>query len=120
MPDGTGTTAAIEKFSNRAWDTGICESHTMDMLAGLAKTGYKPFFAVYSTFLQRAFDQLFQEVEQLAKQLDARSKKSVVVIPTDNAIGQLMILRAFVEGSASQKRAQGQSNRSDARTKSAR
>ncbi|MBC8202067.1 MAG: 1-deoxy-D-xylulose-5-phosphate synthase [Planctomycetes bacterium] len=62
MPDGTGTTAAIEKFSNRAWDTGICESHTMDMLAGLAKTGYKPFFAVYSTFLQRAFDQLFQEV----------------------------------------------------------
>jgi 1-deoxy-D-xylulose-5-phosphate synthase len=62
MPDGTGTTTAIEKFPNRAWDTGICESHTMDMLAGLAKTGHKPFFAVYSTFLQRAFDQLFQEV----------------------------------------------------------
>src|SRR5262249_59808395 len=44
------------------WDTGICESHAMDMMAGLAKTGFKPFFAVYCTFLQRAFDQAFQEV----------------------------------------------------------
>lgn len=62
MPDGTGVNKAIELFPNRAWDTGICESHTLDMLAGLAKTGCKPFFAVYSTFLQRAFDQVFQEV----------------------------------------------------------
>jgi type II secretory pathway component GspD/PulD (secretin) len=65
-------------------------------------------------------DQLFQEVEQLAKLLDARSKKSVVVIPTDNAIGQLMILRAFAEKAASQSRAKGQSSRSDVRTKSER
>jgi len=62
MPDGTGVNRAIEQFPNRAWDTGICESHTLDMLAGMAKTGCKPFFAVYSTFLQRAFDQVFQEV----------------------------------------------------------
>ncbi len=62
MPDGTGLTEALEKFPERAWDTGICESHAMDMMAGLAKTGSKPFFAVYSTFLQRAFDQAFQEV----------------------------------------------------------
>jgi 1-deoxy-D-xylulose-5-phosphate synthase len=62
MPDGTGIDKAIEKFPNRVWDTGICESHAMDMLAGMAKTGCKPFFAVYSTFLQRAFDQAFQEV----------------------------------------------------------
>jgi 1-deoxy-D-xylulose-5-phosphate synthase len=62
MPDGTGVNQAIEQFPNRAWDTGICESHTLDMLAGMAKTGCKPFFAVYSTFLQRAFDQVFQEV----------------------------------------------------------
>src|SRR4029453_6950698 len=45
----------------RTWDTGICESHALDMMAGLAKTGFKPFFAVYCTFLQRAFDQAFQE-----------------------------------------------------------
>jgi len=62
MPDGTGIDKAIELFPNRVWDTGICESHALDMLAGMAKTGCKPFFAVYSTFLQRAFDQAFQEV----------------------------------------------------------
>jgi 1-deoxy-D-xylulose-5-phosphate synthase len=62
MPDGTGLTRALAKHPDRAWDVGICESHAMDMMAGLAKTGFKPFFAVYSTFLQRAFDQAFQEV----------------------------------------------------------
>jgi 1-deoxy-D-xylulose-5-phosphate synthase len=62
MPDGTGLNKVLPKFPDRAWDTGICESHAMDMTAGLARTGWKPFFAVYSTFLQRAFDQAFQEV----------------------------------------------------------
>ena len=52
----------MPEFPDRTWDTGICESHAMDMMAGLAKTGWKPFFAVYSTFVQRAFDQAFQEV----------------------------------------------------------
>ena len=61
MPDGTGVTDAMEKYPDRVWDTGICESHALDMMAGLAKTGSKPFFAVYSTFLQRAYDQAFQE-----------------------------------------------------------
>ena len=62
MPDGTGITQCLDRFPDRTWDTGICESHAMDMMAGMAKTGLKPFFAVYSTFLQRAFDQAFQEV----------------------------------------------------------
>ncbi|MHC5002990.1 MAG: 1-deoxy-D-xylulose-5-phosphate synthase [Planctomycetota bacterium] len=62
MPDGTGLAKVLPAFPERSWDTGICESHAMDMMAGLAKTGWKPFFAVYSTFLQRAFDQAFQEV----------------------------------------------------------
>ncbi|UCD76716.1 MAG: 1-deoxy-D-xylulose-5-phosphate synthase [Phycisphaerales bacterium] len=62
MPDGTGVKKVIDRFPNRTWDTGICESHAMTMMAGLAKTGFKPFLAVYSTFLQRAFDQAFQEV----------------------------------------------------------
>lgn len=62
MSDGTGLTKVSKNFPDRVWDTGICESHAMDMMAGLAKTGLKPFFAVYSTFLQRAFDQVFQEV----------------------------------------------------------
>ncbi len=62
MADGTGVARAIDKHPARSFDTGICESHAMDMMAGMAKTGLKPFFAVYSTFLQRAFDQAFQEV----------------------------------------------------------
>jgi 1-deoxy-D-xylulose-5-phosphate synthase len=62
MPDGTGLNKVIAKFPERSLDTGICESHAMDMCAGMAKAGLKPFFAVYSTFVQRALDQVFQEV----------------------------------------------------------
>ncbi|MFI4855277.1 MAG: 1-deoxy-D-xylulose-5-phosphate synthase [Phycisphaerales bacterium JB065] len=62
MPGGTGLDKVAAEFPDRTFDVGICESHAMDMMAGMAKTGLKPFFAVYSTFLQRAFDQAFQEV----------------------------------------------------------
>jgi 1-deoxy-D-xylulose-5-phosphate synthase len=61
MPDGTGVSKLMSRFPDRTWDVGICESHGFDMMAGLAKTGFKPFFAVYCTFFQRAFDQAFQE-----------------------------------------------------------
>src|SRR5262245_1564321 len=49
-------------FPGRFFDTGICESHAVAFAAGLAKSGVRPITAIYSTFLQRAFDQLFQEV----------------------------------------------------------
>jgi 1-deoxy-D-xylulose-5-phosphate synthase len=49
-------------FPERFFDTGICESHAVAFAAGLAKAGARPIAAIYSTFLQRAFDQLFQEV----------------------------------------------------------
>ncbi len=62
MPDGTGLARLAERFPERTFDTGICEGHAMDMCAGMAKAGLKPFFAVYSTFAQRALDQVFQEV----------------------------------------------------------
>ena len=62
MPDGTGLDKLMPRFPERTLDTGICESHAMDMCAGMAKAGIKPFFAVYSTFAQRAIDQVFQEV----------------------------------------------------------
>jgi len=62
MPDGTGLVKVAEALPERVIDTGICESHAMDMCAGMAKAGVKPFFAVYSTFAQRAVDQVFQEV----------------------------------------------------------
>lgn len=62
MSDGTGLNLVMSQFPDRTLDTGICESHAMDMCAGMAKSKLKPFFAVYSTFVQRALDQVFQEV----------------------------------------------------------
>lgn len=62
MPDGTGLSKVAKAHPDRVLDTGICESHAMDMCAGMAKSGLRPFFAVYSTFSQRALDQAFQEV----------------------------------------------------------
>lgn len=62
MPDGTGLNRLIERFPERAFDVGIAEEHAVDMCAGMAKTGIKPFVTVYSTFMQRALDQTFQEV----------------------------------------------------------
>jgi 1-deoxy-D-xylulose-5-phosphate synthase len=62
MPDGTGLAEVMPRFPERTFDVGIAESHAVDMCAGMAKTGLKPFATIYSTFLQRAFDQIFQEV----------------------------------------------------------
>lgn len=62
MPDGTGLDKVAVQFPTRTHDLGLCESHVMDVAAGYAKTGWKPFFAVYSTFSQRALDQVFQEI----------------------------------------------------------
>ena len=62
MPDGTGLAKFAEQFPDRCRDIGIAESCTVDIAAGLAKAGMRPVVAIYSTFLQRAFDQVFQEV----------------------------------------------------------
>jgi 1-deoxy-D-xylulose-5-phosphate synthase len=62
MPDGTGLSKFEKEIPGRYFDTGICESHLTAMAAGMAKAGMRPFAAIYSTFLQRAFDQVWQEV----------------------------------------------------------
>ncbi len=62
MPDGTGLSEVIPRFPERAFDVGIAEEHAVDMSAGMAKTGLKPFVTIYSTFMQRGIDQVFQEV----------------------------------------------------------
>lgn len=62
MPAGTGLNEFQEAHPGRYFDCGIAESCTVDIAAGLAKSGMRPFVAIYSTFLQRAFDQVFQEV----------------------------------------------------------
>lgn len=62
MPDGTGLNKFADAFPDRCLDGGIAESSTVDIAAGMCKTGLRPVVAIYSTFLQRAFDQVFQEV----------------------------------------------------------
>jgi len=62
MPDGTGLVEFRNKFPDRYFDVGICESAAVDIAGGLAKAGLKPVGAIFSTFLQRAFDQIWQEV----------------------------------------------------------
>jgi 1-deoxy-D-xylulose-5-phosphate synthase len=62
MPDGTGLVELRKKFGGRCYDVGIAESAAVDMAAGLAKQGQKPIVCIYSTFLQRSYDQIFQEV----------------------------------------------------------
>ena len=58
MRDGTGLGTFAERFPERFFDVGIAEQHAVSFCCGLAQEGYKPFFAVYSTFLQRGFDQV--------------------------------------------------------------
>jgi 1-deoxy-D-xylulose-5-phosphate synthase len=62
MPDGTGVDKVLEKFPERAFDVGIAEQHAVTFCAGMACEGLKPVAAIYSTFLQRAFDQLIHDV----------------------------------------------------------
>ena len=62
MPSGTGLDIFGEKFPSRMFDVGIAEQHAVTFAAGLATEGYKPFAAIYSTFLQRAYDQVVHDV----------------------------------------------------------
>lgn len=62
MPDGTGLNLFGEAFPSRTFDVGIAEQHAVTFAAGLATEGYKPFAAIYSTFLQRAYDQVVHDV----------------------------------------------------------
>ncbi len=62
MPSGTGLDVFEEKFPDRIFDVGIAEQHAVTFAAGLATEGYKPFVAIYSTFLQRAYDQIVHDV----------------------------------------------------------
>lgn len=62
MPDGTGVGIFAKSFPGRTFDVGIAEQHAVTFAAGLATEGYKPFCAIYSTFLQRGYDQLVHDV----------------------------------------------------------
>ena len=62
MPDGTGLQPFHERFPERFADVGICEEHAVTFAAGLAAKGFRPVVAVYSTFMQRSFDQIIHDV----------------------------------------------------------
>ena len=62
MPDGTGLNEFAKLYPNRFFDVGIAEEHATTLAAGMASAGLRPIFAVYSTFLQRAFDQIIHDV----------------------------------------------------------
>ena len=61
MPSGTGLSALMEKYPERFWDVAIAEQHAVTSMAAMAKEGFKPFCTIYSTFLQRAYDQVIHD-----------------------------------------------------------
>jgi 1-deoxy-D-xylulose-5-phosphate synthase len=62
MPSGTGIDKLMREFPNRFWDVAIAEQHAVTSMAAMAKEGFKPFVTIYSTFLQRGFDQIIHDV----------------------------------------------------------
>jgi len=62
MPEGTGLRSFSQKYPSRFFDVGIAEQHAVNFASGLALEGYRPIVAIYSTFLQRAYDQLYHDV----------------------------------------------------------
>ena len=62
MPGGTGIDLLMKKFPDRFWDVSIAEQHAITSMGAMAKDGFKPFIAIYSTFLQRGFDQIIHDV----------------------------------------------------------
>ena len=62
MPSGTGLDKLIKEFPTRFWDVAISEQHAVTSAAAMAKEGFKPFVAIYSTFFQRAYDQIIHDV----------------------------------------------------------
>ena len=98
MPSGTGLDAFAERFPARFHDTGITEQHALAMSAGLAKAGARPVAAIYSTFLQRGYDQVFQEIAlQNLPVLLCLDRAGVVGAdgPTHNGVFDIAYLRTM-------------------------
>ena len=98
MPSGTGLDAFGERFPARFHDTGITEQHALAMAAGMAKGGLRPVAAIYSTFLQRGYDQVFQEIAlQHLPVLLALDRGGLVGAdgPTHNGLFDIAFLRTL-------------------------
>ncbi|MBM3990975.1 MAG: 1-deoxy-D-xylulose-5-phosphate synthase [Planctomycetes bacterium] len=98
MPSGTGLETFAERLPSRFHDTGITEQHAVAMGAGMAKAGLRPFVTIYSTFLQRAYDQVFQEVALQNLPVTFCMDRAGLVGqdgPTHNGVFDIAYLRTF-------------------------
>ncbi|MBI4570118.1 MAG: 1-deoxy-D-xylulose-5-phosphate synthase [Planctomycetes bacterium] len=98
MPEGTGLVEFQKRFPQRFFDVGMAEQHAVGMAAGMAKLGMKPIAAIYSTFLQRAYDQVFQEVALQNLPVTLCLDRAGIVGPdgaTHNGMFDLAYLRCF-------------------------
>jgi 1-deoxy-D-xylulose-5-phosphate synthase len=98
MPDNTGVTKFQKAFPDRTHDVGICEQHGVGFASGLKKAGKRPVAAIFSTFLQRAYDQLFQEVALNKVGVVFAVDRAGIVGPdgaTHNGCFDLAYLRSF-------------------------
>jgi 1-deoxy-D-xylulose-5-phosphate synthase len=102
MLDGTGLAEFAERFPDRFYDVGICEQHAVGLANGLAAGGLRPVFAVYSTFLQRAIDQVYHDIALQGAPVVLCIDRAGLVGPDGpthhglNDIAQLRIIPGFV------------------------
>jgi 1-deoxy-D-xylulose-5-phosphate synthase len=97
MPEGTGLSGFAREFPERFFDVGISEQHAVTFAAGLAAEGFRPVFAIYSTFLQRAYDEVFDVCLQNLPVTFAIDRAGVVGNdgPTHHGLFDLSFLRTF-------------------------
>ena len=98
MPEGTGLNRFAERFPDRFYDVGIAEQHSLIFAAALGLSGFKPVAAIYSTFIQRGFDQIFHDIcLQNADVVLALDRAGIVGEdgPTHNGVFDLSFLRSF-------------------------
>ncbi|MRR52958.1 MAG: 1-deoxy-D-xylulose-5-phosphate synthase [Deltaproteobacteria bacterium] len=97
MPEGTGLSGFAREFPARFFDVGISEQHAVTFAAGLAAEGFRPVFAIYSTFLQRAYDEVFDVCLQNLPVTFAIDRAGVVGNdgPTHHGLFDLSYLRTF-------------------------
>jgi 1-deoxy-D-xylulose-5-phosphate synthase len=98
MPEGTGIDIFAKRFPDRAFDVGICEQHAVLFAAGMATQGFRPVCAIYSTFLQRAYDQIMHDVCLMDLPVAFALDRGGVVGadgPTHHGVFDLTYLRVF-------------------------
>ena len=96
MPDGTGLQGFARRFPDRFFDVGIAEQHAVNFATGLSLNGFRPVVAIYSTFLQRAYDQLYHDVSLMDIPIVFGLDRSGIVPddgPTHQGINDIVYLR---------------------------